>query len=152
MVVVGNLPYYITSPLLRMRLQDGAAPLPLGGVFLIQKEVAEKLLSTSRKKSFLRRCITNWYDVSLEMIVPPQAFNPPPKVDSAIIICTRREKPRLTAAQHTRALEFLDLVSTYKRKTLGKIQKIIDDARQIPPHLHAYRVEQLDRTTIAEVI
>jgi 16S rRNA (adenine1518-N6/adenine1519-N6)-dimethyltransferase len=51
-LVVGNLPYYITSPILRKFFTGDDLVFP-GGIFLVQKEVAEKIMTSAKKKSFL---------------------------------------------------------------------------------------------------
>jgi len=105
-VVVGNLPYYITSPLLRYRL-DGHVG---GGVFLVQREVAENLALSGTKKTFLWWCLSNWYDMDVAMVVKPESFDPPPKVDSAVLVCVRRDVPHVDQDIYDRVLRFLDAV------------------------------------------
>ena len=61
-LVVGNLPYYITSPILR-KFFETQTPTRAGGVFLIQREAAEKIVYNAPKKSFLRRLINYSYRV-----------------------------------------------------------------------------------------
>jgi 16S rRNA (adenine1518-N6/adenine1519-N6)-dimethyltransferase len=86
-LIVGNLPYYITSPILRQFFEHDSF---IGGVFLIQKEVAEKIMTEAPKKSYLWRLLNNHYDVRYCFTVKPKCFNPPPKVDSAVISLTRK--------------------------------------------------------------
>jgi 16S rRNA (adenine1518-N6/adenine1519-N6)-dimethyltransferase len=144
-LVVGNLPYYITSPLLRKWL-DGSV---VGGVFLVQREVAEQLALEWAKKTYLWWCLSPWYSFDVAMIVGPRSFDPPPKVDSAVLVATRREVPLVDMETYERVLRFLDVVWWFKRKTLGKIQKILssmEDERigwEIPLDLHQLRIEEL---------
>jgi 16S rRNA (adenine1518-N6/adenine1519-N6)-dimethyltransferase len=66
-LVVGNLPYYITSPIFRKFFEDHQFT---GGVFLIQKEVAEKIMTNAHKKSYLRWLLNNHYEIDYCFTVP----------------------------------------------------------------------------------
>ena len=91
--VVGNLPYNISSPLL-FHLAE-FAHLIEDQHFMLQKEVVERMVAEPGSKVYGRLSVMlQWrYDMSLLFIVPPTAFDPPPKVDSAIVrmIPTRRK-------------------------------------------------------------
>ena len=91
--VVGNLPYNISSPLL-FHLAE-FAHLIEDQHFMLQKEVVERMVAAPGSKVYGRLSVMlQWrYDMSLLFIVPPTAFDPPPKVDSAIVrmIPTRRK-------------------------------------------------------------
>ena len=83
--VAGNLPYYITSPILERVLSlRGQWPR---AVFLVQKEVAERLNAApgTRDYGFLSVQTQFYAQVEMLMNVPPGAFRPPPKVDSAVV-------------------------------------------------------------------
>jgi 16S rRNA (adenine1518-N6/adenine1519-N6)-dimethyltransferase len=86
--VVGNLPYYITSPILEKvaRLEFPRA------VFLMQKEVAERLVAApgNREYGFLTVQSAVFARARLLFEVKPSAFHPPPKVDSAVVLLERR--------------------------------------------------------------
>ncbi len=66
-IVVGNLPYYITSPIFRTCFEENSF---LGGVFLIQKEVATKIMTNASKKSYLRWLLNNHYTIDYCFTVP----------------------------------------------------------------------------------
>lgn len=114
-LVVGNLPYYITSPILRKCFVDASF---IGGAFLIQRDVAEKIITTAKKKSYLWRLLNYQYTVTLVCKVPGTAFDPPPKVRSAVISVDRATVDRPFTLTHMQGC--LDLISRYKRKTIGK--------------------------------
>lgn len=116
-LVVGNLPYYITSPILR-KFFSSTAPTRAGGVFLIQKEVAEKIVHDAPKKSFLRWLINYAYRVEYCFSVPPSAFTPPPKVTSAVIRVLPKTPDGIPSLSYSDLLVFLDQYSPFKRKTL----------------------------------
>jgi 16S rRNA (adenine1518-N6/adenine1519-N6)-dimethyltransferase len=83
--VVGNLPYNISSPLL-FHLAE-IAPLVEDQHFMLQKEVVERMVAEPGTKAYSRLSVMlQWrYDMSLLFVVPPTAFDPPPKVESAIV-------------------------------------------------------------------
>jgi 16S rRNA (adenine1518-N6/adenine1519-N6)-dimethyltransferase len=83
--VVGNLPYNISSPLL-FHLAE-IAPLVQDQHFMLQKEVVERMVAAPGSKTYGRLSVMlQWrYDMKLLFIVPPTAFEPPPKVESAIV-------------------------------------------------------------------
>jgi 16S rRNA (adenine1518-N6/adenine1519-N6)-dimethyltransferase len=90
--VVGNLPYNISSPLL-FHLAE-YAHLVEDQHFMLQKEVVERMVAEPGTKAYGRLSVMlQWrYDMALLFIVPPTAFDPPPRVDSAIVrmVPTRR--------------------------------------------------------------
>jgi 16S rRNA (adenine1518-N6/adenine1519-N6)-dimethyltransferase len=91
--VVGNLPYNISSPLL-FHLADYAEQIE-DQHFMLQKEVVERMVAEPGSKVYGRLSVMlQWrYDMALLFVVPPEAFDPPPKVDSAIVrmVPTRRK-------------------------------------------------------------
>ncbi len=91
--VVGNLPYNISSPLL-FHLAD-IAPYVQDQHFMLQKEVVERMVAEPGSKAFGRLSVMlQWrYHMELMFIVPPTAFDPPPKVDSAIVRMIPRTAP-----------------------------------------------------------
>ena len=80
--VAGNIPYYITSPIIQHILESDNLPEKV--VLLIQKEVAERIVS-ERETLLSLRC-KNRADVELGPVVVAAEFTPPPKVDSQVIV------------------------------------------------------------------
>ena len=80
--VAGNIPYYITSPIVEKLLT--APNLPERIVLLMQKEVAERICSD--KESVLSLFVKNRAVASLGLVVPREDFEPVPKVDSQVLI------------------------------------------------------------------
>ncbi|RBA23260.1 16S rRNA (adenine(1518)-N(6)/adenine(1519)-N(6))-dimethyltransferase RsmA [Herminiimonas fonticola] len=83
--VVGNLPYNISSPLL-FHLAE-MAPHVQDQHFMLQKEVVERMVAEPGSKTYGRLSVMlQWrYKMELMFIVPPTAFDPPPRVESAIV-------------------------------------------------------------------
>ena len=90
-VVAGNIPYYITSPIITKLLEAKNKPKKI--VVLIQKEVAERILQEPGKHTYLSLAVQNLAEVEPGIVVPKGFFTPPPKVDSATIILTPRKTP-----------------------------------------------------------
>ncbi len=81
--LVANIPYYITGSILETFLEY--APRPNRMVLLVQKEVAERIISRDGKESILSISVKAFGTPHIVATVPPGAFNPPPSVDSAIL-------------------------------------------------------------------
>ena len=122
-LIVGNLPYYITSPIFRVFFGYWK-PHFAGGVFMIQKEVADKIIWEAHKKSYLRRLLNYAHTVSYLKTVPGKAFKPAPKVTSAIVGLTGKN-PEGTEQQYADLITFLNLYCPYSRKTLGAISTML---------------------------
>ena len=117
-VVAGNLPYYITSPVVERTLAMGK--YLERAVFLIQKEVAERITAVpgTRDYGFLSVATQLSAETKLLFKVPPGAFSPPPKVDSAVIRLLPRHKEGEAPSDPTPLLAFVGLCFRHKRKTL----------------------------------
>ncbi len=116
---VGNLPYYITSPLL-MRLFEWAEMLE-EIVVMVQREVAERLAAAPGSRAFSLLSVTAQYYTRPELLfrIPPRAFRPPPKVESALVrmpVTPRREA--LGIREEAAFFRFLRACFRQKRKTL----------------------------------
>ena len=116
MAVAGNLPYYITSPIIEKVL--GLGRQVNRAVFLVQKEVAERITTGpgSRDYGYLSVATQFYAEARLLFTVPPGAFRPPPKVDSAVISLTPRLE--LAVADPHAFLRFAGHCFRQKRKTL----------------------------------
>lgn len=95
-VVAGNIPYYITSPIIRKLLTTQPAPARI--VLLIQKEVAERIAAEPGKHNSLSIYVQNLASIELGPVVRAAEFTPPPKVDSQVIVLTPLESPVLSSA------------------------------------------------------
>lgn len=89
--VAANIPYYLTSNLIR-RLLESENP-PSVAALLIQKEVAERIVAQPGQMSILAVSVQFYATAILKELVPAELFTPPPKVDSQIIQIIRRTEP-----------------------------------------------------------
>lgn len=96
--VVANVPYYITSPIIRL-LMESKNP-PTHSVLLIQKEVAERIAAGPGDMSILALSVQYYADVELVVDVPRDKFYPIPNVDSTVIKLTRKAQPVFEADTH----------------------------------------------------
>lgn len=89
--VAANIPYYLTSNLLRV-MCESANPFAKASL-LIQKEVAERVCAQPGQMSMLSISVQFYCEARLDRLVPAELFTPPPKVDSQILSLTFRKKP-----------------------------------------------------------
>ncbi len=140
--LIGNLPYNITGPIF-FKVLEAAEKIP-AAVFMIQKEVAERIVAPPGNKTYgiLSVLLQNYFDIEYLFGVPPQVFTPPPKVHSAVIRLIRKD----IFPPVDRPL-FVQLVKTafnQRRKTLRNSLKKLN-----LPHINragaflAQRAEQL---------
>lgn len=112
--VAGNLPYYITSPILLQTLRSSVPR----AVFLMQKEVAARLVAQpgSRDYGFLTLQTALFAKARLLFDVKPAAFHPPPKVDSAVVLLEPHH--RNWGVDTAGLLSFIGQSFRHKRKTI----------------------------------
>jgi len=97
--VVANIPYYLTSPLIRLLLENENPPEAI--VLLLQKEVAERICSKPGDMSLLAVSVQFYADAKIISLVPKNYFWPAPKVDSAIIKIIPRSRTSRPAGSPT---------------------------------------------------
>lgn len=86
--VVANIPYYLTSSLIRVLSESKNPPKIIA--LLVQKEVAERICAEPGQMSLLSVSAQLYYDCRLGSVVPAEKFSPPPKVDSRIVQMVRK--------------------------------------------------------------
>jgi 16S rRNA (adenine1518-N6/adenine1519-N6)-dimethyltransferase len=118
-LVFGNLPYYISSPILRHLLDYTGWIRGMG--LVVQREVAERLCALPGSRPYGYLTVLTQLDTSprIEFGIPPGAFSPPPKVDSALVTFEMKPGRTRPPAQERKALlEFMKLCFAHKRKNL----------------------------------
>ncbi len=116
--LVANIPYYITGALFRKFLSGSVQPSSL--VFLVQKEVAERI-ARSKKESILSLSVKAYGEVAYAGTVPRGAFSPPPDVDSAILrVSNISRKNFKNATQEKKFFTLLHAGFAQKRKLLRR--------------------------------
>ncbi|HET9722068.1 MAG TPA: 16S rRNA (adenine(1518)-N(6)/adenine(1519)-N(6))-dimethyltransferase RsmA [Candidatus Saccharimonadales bacterium] len=89
--VVANIPYYLTSNLLRTLSESSNPPLEM--TLLVQKEVAERICAQPGEMSLLAVSVQLYYQPKLGPVVSAELFVPPPKVDSQVVLLKKRVRP-----------------------------------------------------------
>lgn len=113
-IVVGNIPYYITGYL--FRIIGSLDKKPKTTVFTVQKEVAVRICAKPPRMNLLAASVQFWAEPTLEMIIKRSLFNPPPKVDSAVIkLSALSTKPEKESEKY---YEFIKKVFAQPRKTI----------------------------------
>lgn len=139
-VIAGNLPYYIASAVIEKVLR--LRRLMQAGVFLVQKEVAARLAAAPGSRDYGWLTVETQLFASVEVLfsVPPGAFSPPPKVESAVVRLIPRER---LPEGYEEFLAFARACFRHKRKTLRNNLLAIygRDVEKIPEA--ARRAEQL---------
>ncbi len=120
--VVGNLPYNISSPILFHLME--CVDVVQDQYFMLQKEVIDRMVADAGSSDYGRLSVMlQWrYDMQSVLFVPPESFDPPPKVNSAVVRMVPRAQP---AALDPKLLEELVRVAFSQRRkilrnTLGK--------------------------------
>lgn len=118
LVVVANLPYYITTPIL-MRLLEEKLPIRRM-VVMMQREVAERLDASPGTKDYGSLSIAVQYYCETDIVfgVPRTAFIPQPNVDSAVVSLTLRERPPVSVESEEFFFEVVQASFAQRRKTI----------------------------------
>ncbi len=114
--VVANIPYYLTSNLIRV-LSESSNP-PIAIALLVQKEVAQRVAAKPGDMSVLSVTAQFYWEVSLGRIVKAELFTPPPKVDSQILILHRRTQPLFPEVDTKAYFRVVKAGFAQRRKTL----------------------------------
>jgi 16S rRNA (adenine1518-N6/adenine1519-N6)-dimethyltransferase len=115
--VIGNFPYNISTQILFRVLEYRERIPQVVGMF--QEEVAVRIASQpgNRDYGILSVLMQAWYDVTLLLSLPPEAFQPPPKVRSAVIVC-RRKTDDVPACDERMFTRVIKAAFNQRRKTL----------------------------------
>ncbi|MGG0719520.1 16S rRNA (adenine(1518)-N(6)/adenine(1519)-N(6))-dimethyltransferase RsmA [Robertmurraya massiliosenegalensis] len=117
-MVVANLPYYVTTPIIMKLLEE---KLPIRGIVcMLQKEVAERIAAKPGTKDYGSLSIAVQYYTEAEtvMIVPKTVFVPQPNVDSAVIRLTVRETPKVAVKSESFFFQVTKASFAQRRKTI----------------------------------
>ncbi|MDR1995267.1 16S rRNA (adenine(1518)-N(6)/adenine(1519)-N(6))-dimethyltransferase RsmA [Azonexus sp.] len=127
--LVGNLPYNISTPLLFHLADYGDKVRDMH--FMLQKEVVERMVAAPGDGDFGRLSVMLQYRFHLEWLldVPPESFDPPPKVQSAVVRLIPRAAAELTAKNPERFARVVQTAFTQRRKMLRNTLKgVLDEA------------------------
>lgn len=144
-IIAGNLPYYITSPILEKVFALGASWTR--AVFLMQSEVADRLTAAPGNRDFGYLSVETqvYSEPKILFRVPKEAFRPPPKVESAVVQLERRIHPELE--DPASFLKFAGMCFRYKRKNLRNNLAPLYD----PGEIGRLRAEQISISDLASL-
>ena len=142
--VVGNLPYNISSPILFHLLENRDKVIDM--TFMLQKEVVERMSATHGSKIYGRLSVMMqaFFEVELIFVVPPESFDPAPKVDSAIVYLTPLKVCKVDNIEIFE--QVVKAAFAHRRKTLRNCLKSLLTQDQTQVDL-SQRAEMLDINT-----
>jgi 16S rRNA (adenine1518-N6/adenine1519-N6)-dimethyltransferase len=125
-LLAGNVPYYITTPILFHALRP---PRARRAVFLVQREVADRIVAApgTRRYGALSVNVQAVAKVSRLFRVPAGAFHPPPRVESAVVRVEPRDDPVVTANEEARFRAFVQGAFGFRRKQMGRVVRSLCD-------------------------
>ncbi|HVX38355.1 MAG TPA: 16S rRNA (adenine(1518)-N(6)/adenine(1519)-N(6))-dimethyltransferase RsmA [Gemmatimonadaceae bacterium] len=123
-VLVGNVPYYITTPILFHALER---PRAERAVYLIQREVAERVVAPAGADEYGALSVNVQAVANAKVLfrVPPGAFLPPPKVESAVIRVEPRLDPVVTPGEEARFRRFVIDAFGMRRKQMRRVVRAL---------------------------
>jgi 16S rRNA (adenine1518-N6/adenine1519-N6)-dimethyltransferase len=129
MRVVGNLPYNISTPLLFHLLDNASSVIDMH--FMLQKEVVERMVAQPSTPAYGRLSVMLQYRLQMEYLftVPPESFDPAPKVESAFVRAVPYTELPVTAKDEALLGRIVTAAFGQRRKTLRNTLKgLLDDA------------------------
>lgn len=151
--LIGNLPYYITTPIIMKVLEEG--PKPTSMVFMIQKEVAERLSAKPGKKDYGAITVAAGYYCKVEycFTVSSQVFVPKPKVDSAVIKLSPFDAPPVSVQDEKMFFSVVRAGFGQRRKTLNNSLRQIDGitAEQVRSALDNAEIDYMRRAETLDI-
>jgi len=126
--VVGNLPYNVSTPIL-FRIADIAERIA-DCTFMLQKEVVDRMVAAPGSADYGRLSVMLQYRFAMErlLVVPPGAFTPPPKVDSAVVRMVPLGADRPRARDEALLARLVRAAFSQRRKTLRNAARNLADA------------------------
>jgi len=141
--VVANIPYYITSQILRLFLSRETQPESM--VLMVQKEVAERIIAKDNKESILSLSVKAYGEPKYIKKISARNFSPEPRVDSAILLIDKISRKNFqspetealffqlikTGFAHKRKLLARNLEELFDKETIGKVFTVCDISNKI---------------------
>jgi 16S rRNA (adenine1518-N6/adenine1519-N6)-dimethyltransferase len=151
--IIGNLPYNISTPII-FHLAD-YAPLIRDMHFMLQKEVVERLAAKPNSADYSRLSVMTQYlfAVTPLFLVPPEAFSPRPKVESAIVRLVPHATPPVQVESAAGFAELVSRAFSQRRKTLHNVLKDLcsDDMLRTAGIDPGQRAQELDLAQFARL-
>ena len=142
--VVANIPYYITSQILRVFLSKEKQPSSM--TLMVQKEVAERIVTRDKKESILSLSVKAYGTPKYIKKIPARYFSPKPNVDSAILHIENISKNNFSSVEEE--LLFFKLVKAgfaHKRKLLARNLEVLFDKKLIEQFCNSCKIPERSR-------
>ncbi len=148
--IAGNLPYYVSSPLLRRVLSLHARAKDAH--LMLQDEVARRIAASPGSKDYgiLSVLFAVWADVDVPLRFPPGSFSPPPKVLSAVLRVRFLPEPRVQVADSKAFERVVRTAFTHRRRTLEN--NLRDSYPNLKEHLKLLNIEGRRRAETLSVV
>ena len=123
-LLIGNVPYYITTPIVFKALEP---PIPLRSVFLVQSEVADRMAATEDDESYGALSVNISVVARVERVldVPATSFRPPPKVESAVVRITPLPRALVPSDALAGFRTFIQAVFGLRRKQMLRVLRTV---------------------------
>lgn len=128
-VLIANIPYYLTGLIIRKFLECKHPPEALA--LLIQKEVAERIVARDKKGSLLSLSVKVYGEPKIFMKVSRGSFNPPPKVDSAVLVIEKISKKNFKDISEEKFFSVLRAGFAHPRKLVMKNLGVVSAKEKI---------------------
>lgn len=155
--VIGNLPYNISTPLMFHLLDNAACIQDMH--FMLQKEVVDRICAAPGSKKYGRLSVMMQYYCATELLfdVPPESFDPPPKVMSAIVRLIPHPQPPVQVRDVTKLNKVVTQAFSQRRKTLRNSLKTLIaeqdiEALNIDPTLRAEMIALSDFAKLSNLL
>ena len=148
--IIGNFPYNISTQIL-FKILDWKDEVPVV-IGMFQKEVAERAAANPGGKVYgvLSALLQPYYDIKYLFDVPPESFNPPPKVNSGVIRLTRRKEPLVVASERAYWL-LVKTAFNQRRKTMRNATKSLFSASVLEDEMFTRRAETISIQEFADL-
>jgi 16S rRNA (adenine1518-N6/adenine1519-N6)-dimethyltransferase len=122
--LAGNVPYYITTPILFQALRQ---PRARRSVLLVQREVASRMAAEPGAEDYGALSVNVQALANVEMLfrIPAGAFTPPPRVESAVVRVTPRSDPVVTAGEEEPFRTFVQAAFALRRKQMRRVVRTV---------------------------
>ena len=155
--IIGNLPYNISTPLMFHLLNNASCVEDMH--FMLQKEVVDRICATPGSKKYGRLSVIIQYYCATELLfdVPPESFDPAPKVLSAIVRLVPHQQPPVEVNDMEKLNRVVTQAFSQRRKTLrNSLKKLIDEeaiiALDIDPTLRAEALSLNDFAKLSNLL
>lgn len=143
--LIANIPYNLTGMLFRLFLETGPRPKTI--IFMVQKEVAERIIARDKKESILSISIKAYGTPKIIRRVSAGSFFPKPNVDSTVLSIENIESPFKNKAEQSRFFEILKTGFSSKRKKISSNLTLVAEKENIS---RVFTKLELDTNTRAE--